>query len=84
MSRHKSGNRRGGPKHFPWGRYWKVSFVYFVVFVMITSMIDYYAMMAFNFLWILLADAVAALLVGWIHVRKGKKDHVDEVADELL
>ncbi len=65
-------------------RYLKVSFVYFVVFIMISLLIDYYAMMVFNFLWFLAASAVAALFVGFIHVKSGKRDHVDEVAEELL
>lgn len=65
-------------------RYLKVSFVYFIVFLMISLLIDYYAMMAFNFLWFLAGSAVAALVVGYIHVKSGKKDHVDEVAEELL
>ena len=71
-------------KHFNWSRYWKVSFVYFVVFIMIFSMIDYYALMAFNFLWLTIISAIAALIVGYIHVKKGKKDHIDDVAEELL
>ena len=71
-------------KPFNWSRYWKVSFVYFVVFVMIFSLIDYYALMAFNFLWLLVLSAVLALGVGYVHVKKGKRDHVDKVAEELL
>ncbi len=71
-------------KPFNWSRYWKVSFVYFVVFVMIASLIDYYALMAFNFLWLLALSAVLALGVGYVHVKSGKKDHIDEVAEELL
>ncbi|WP_456431185.1 hypothetical protein [Nitratifractor sp.] len=77
-------HKRTKPKSFNWSRYWKVSFVYFVVFVMIVSLIDYYAMMAFNFLWLLALSAVTALIVGYVHVKSGKKDHVDEVAEELL
>jgi hypothetical protein len=67
-----------------WGHYFKVSFVYFIVFVMVSLLIDYYAMMAFNFLWFAAGSAVAALIVGYVHVKSGKKDHVDEVAEELL
>jgi len=71
-------------KHFNWQRYLKVSFVYFVVFVMVFSIIDYYALMAFNFLWLLALACVLGLIIGYIHTKKGKKDHVDEVAEELL
>ena len=74
----------GTKKHFNWGRYWKVSFVYFVVFIMIFSMIDYYALMAFNFLWLAILSAILALGIGYVHVKKGKKDHIDDVAEELL
>jgi len=77
-------HRKKTEKRFNWQRYWKVSFVYFVVFVMIFSLIDYYALMAFNFLWLLALSAVLALTIGYVHVKKGKKDHVDEVAEELL
>ncbi len=77
-------HKNAKPKPFNRSRYWKVSFVYFVVFVMIVSLIDYYAMMAFNFLWLLVLSAVLALGVGYVHVKSGKKDHVDEVAEELL
>ncbi|ADV46230.1 hypothetical protein [Nitratifractor salsuginis] len=77
---HKEKKRR----KFNWGRYLKVSFVYFIVFIMVSLLIDYYAMMAFNFLWFVFGSAVAALIVSYIHVKSGKKDHVDEVAEELL
>ena len=70
--------------HFSWSRYLKVSFVYFVVFVMVFSIIDYYALMVINFLWLLALSVVLALLSGWIHLRKGRRDNVDLVADELL
>ncbi len=84
MSQKNKNIKQKRRKSFNWSHYWKVSFVYFVVFVMIFSLIDYYALMAFNFLWLLALSVVLALGVGYIHVKKGKRDHVDEVAEELL
>jgi hypothetical protein len=72
-------------KHpFPTARFLKLSFVYFVVFVMVFSLIDYYALMAFNFLWLLALAAVLGLASGWIHIKKHLRDNIDLVADELL
>jgi len=71
-------------KHFPWGRFLKLSFVYFVVYVMVFSLIDYYALMVFNFLWLLALAAVLGLGSGWVHLKKGRRDNIDLVADELL
>ena len=71
-------------KHFPWAHFLKVSFVYFVVYVMVFSIIDYYALMVINFLWLLALAAVLGLGSGWIHVKKRRRDNIDLVADELL
>jgi len=78
MSKHKKRHR------INWKRYCKVSFVYFMVFIMISLLIDYYALMAFNFIYFTIISAILGLIVGYIHVKKGKKDHIDEVAEELL
>ncbi len=72
-------------KHkFPWAKFHKLSFVYFVVFVMVFSIIDYYALMAFNFLWLLALSAVLGWTFGYIHIKKRWHDNIDEVAEELL
>ncbi len=71
-------------KKFSITKYLKVTLVYFVLFIAIFSMIDYYAWMSFNFIWFIVISAVAALMIGYIHVKRGKHDHVDEVAEELL
>ena len=55
-----------------------------MVFIMISLLIDYYALMAFNFIYFTIISAILGLIVGYIHVKKGKKDHIDEVAEELL
>ncbi len=69
---------------FPFKHYFKVSFVYFVVFVMIFSIIDYYALMVFNFLILLIVASVLGLIIGFIHTKKHIKDNIDMVAEELL
>jgi L-asparagine transporter-like permease len=79
---HKSKHTK---KHrFPWTHYHKISFIYFVIFVMIFSLIDYYAMMTFNFLWLLVLSIVLGWGVGYIHIKKRWHDNIDEVADDLL
>ncbi len=71
-------------RKFPRVKFLKLSFVYFVVFVMIFSIIDYYALMVFNFLWLLLLSAILGLIFGYIHIKKRWHDNIDEVAKELL
>jgi len=71
-------------RRFSWRRFLKVGTVYFILFVAIFGMIDYYALMAFNFLWFVALSAVLAGTLAYMHVKKGRRDHVDEVADELL
>jgi positive regulator of sigma E activity len=71
-------------KKFPMKRYLKVSFVYFLLFLVIFGIIDYYAMMVFNFTWFFILSAVLAIGIGYFHVIDGRRDHIDEVADELL
>ena len=78
MSKHKKRHK------FPWIKFYKLSFVYFVVFVMVFSIIDYYAMMAFNFLWFILLSVILGLIFGYIHIKKRWHDNIDEVAKELL
>jgi hypothetical protein len=78
---HKTRKRK---QSFPLARFLKLSFVYFVVFVMVFSLVDYYALMAFNFLWLLALAAILGLASGWIHIKKHIRDNIDLVADELL
>ncbi|WP_457595766.1 hypothetical protein [Hydrogenimonas sp.] len=79
-----SGKKGKGKKSFRWRHFWKVTAVYFILFVAIFGMVDYYALMAFNFLWFVAASALLAVALGYVHVKKGRRDHVDEVAEELL
>ena len=83
---HRNEERRRAlkPKPFHWRHFWKVTVIYFILFLAIFGMIDYYALMAFNFLWFVGISAVAAILLGYLHVKRGRHDHVDEVAEELL
>ena len=71
-------------KPFRLKHFLKVTAVYFILFVAIFGMVDYYAWMAFNFLWFVALAAILALAAGWLHEKKGRRDHVDEVAEELL
>lgn len=80
----KKSHHKQNRKKFPLKRFVKVSVVYFLLFTVIFGMIDYYALMAFNFLWFLLLAAIIAVIVGYYHTKNTKHDHVDDVADELL
>ncbi len=64
-------------------RYWKLSLIYFVIFLMIFALIDYYAWMEFSFWWVVGLSLVAGLVMGYIHIVKRWHDKVDEIADEL-
>jgi len=64
--------------------FWKLSFVYFVVFLMILLIIDYYALMLIPALWVVGASALLGLVSGWIHYKKRWHDNLDIVAEELL
>ncbi|WP_457593626.1 hypothetical protein [Hydrogenimonas sp.] len=78
----KSGHQK--KRRFSWRRFFKVGLVYFTLFLAIFGMVDYYAMMAFNFLWFVALAAVLAAVLGYLHVKRGRHDHVDDVADELF
>jgi len=71
-------------KHFRTKKFLKLAFTYFVLFIAIFGIIDYYAMMEFNFLWFIAASATLALGLGYTHTKKGKRERIDEVADEFL
>ena len=71
-------------KKFPLKRLSKVTFIYFLLFLALLSMVDYYAMMAYNFALILGISILLALPAGLYHVMRGKRSHIDDVANELL
>ncbi len=71
-------------KNFPLNAFFKVSFIYFILFMALFGMVDYYAMMAYNFIVILWTSSLLALSLGLYHVTRGRHTHVDDVADELL
>ena len=80
----KSKHHKPRSKKFPMQRFIKVTVIYFLLFIAISGMIDYYALMAFNFLWFLALSIIIALPTGYYHVKTTKHDHTDDVADELL
>lgn len=71
-------------KKFPLKKFFKVTFIYFLLFLALLGMVDYYAMMAYNFALVLGIAILLALPTGLYHVTRGKRSHVDDVADELL
>ena len=80
----KNKHHKSKSKKFPMKRFIKVTIVYFFLFIAIFGMIDYYALMAFNFLWFLALAIIIAVPAGYYHVKTTKHDHTDDVADELL
>ncbi len=71
-------------KKFSRKRYGKIFLTYFVLFVALFGMIDYYADMVYNFLYFIIIAILIAAPTAWVHVKKGKKDHIDEVANEIF
>jgi LPXTG-motif cell wall-anchored protein len=69
---------------FPLKKFFKVTFIYFLLFLALLGMVDYYAMMAYNFALILGIAILLALASGLYHIKRRKHSHVDDVADELL
>jgi hypothetical protein len=65
-------------------KFLKLSFTYFVLFIAIFGIIDYYALMEFNFLWFIAASAILGAGLGYTHVKKGRHDRIDDIANELL
>ena len=80
----KNKHHKAKSRKFPMQRFIKVTVIYFLLFTAIFGMIDYYALMAFNFSWFLVLAIIIALPVGYYHVKNTKHDHIDDVADELL
>ncbi len=72
------------PKKFPLTRFFKVTFIYFVLFMALFGMVDYYAMMAYNLVVVFGFSILLAIPAGYYHVVGGKRSHVDDVANELL
>ena len=71
-------------KKFRMKKFLKISTIYFVLFMALFGMIDYYALMAFNVMWFLPISLAAAMILGYYHTKSGKHEHIDDVADELL
>ncbi len=78
------GGKRGRKTVFLRKRFWKLTFVYFILFIAIFGLIDYYALMVFNFLWFVALSAILALMAAYWHLKDRRHDHVDEVVDEWL
>ncbi len=77
-------NHEKKSKKFPLIKYLKLSLLYFILFVTLFALIDYYASMNFNLKWFIIASVVAAVVSGYIHIKQGKHTHIDDVVDELL
>ena len=80
----KNKHHKAKVKKFPMQRFVKVTVIYFLLFIAISGMIDYYALMAFNFFWFLALSIIIALPAGYYHVKTTKHDHTDDIADEFL
>jgi uncharacterized membrane protein len=80
----KNKHHKAKVKKFPTQRFIKVTVIYFLLFLAISGMIDYYALMAFNFLWFLALSIIIAVPAGYYHVKTTKHDHTDDIADEFL
>jgi hypothetical protein len=57
--------------------------VYFVLFLALTAMIDYYALDEINPLIFAFISLAAAVLATWIHARQHQKSKVDELARDI-
>ena len=80
---HKKTNKHK-VKKFRTVKFIKVTLIYFVLFLALLGMVDYYAMMMYNFIAIFVLSLGAALIAGYVHVKRGKHDHVDDIAEEFL
>ncbi len=80
----KNKHHKARTKKFPMKRFIKVTVIYFLLFIVISGMIDYYALMVFDFLWFLAISIIIAIPSGYYHVKTTKHDHVDDIADEFL
>jgi uncharacterized ion transporter superfamily protein YfcC len=64
-------------------RYIKLTLIYFVLFVAIFGIIDYYAYMMFNFLYFIALSFILALIAGYYHIKYTKHEHIDDIVDEI-
>jgi len=71
-------------RRFSKKRFTKVTIIYFLLFFVIFLLIDYYANMFFSFKLISLTSVTIAFFVGYFHTKYENRDHIDDVADELL
>ncbi len=62
----------------------KLFLTYFVLFVVLFSIVDYYAYMEFNFIYFIIISALIAAPVTWVHIKNGKKGHMNDVSDEIF
>jgi uncharacterized membrane-anchored protein YitT (DUF2179 family) len=75
MSKHKN--------KFNTTKYIKLSLIYFVLFVAVFGLIDYYALMSFNFIYFIIISFVLAIIIAYYHIKYKKHDHIDDIADEI-
>ncbi len=80
----KNKHHKSRTKRFQVQRFIKATVIYFLLFIAISGMIDYYALMEFNFLWFLSLSIIIAIPAGYYHVKTTRHDHLDDIADELL
>ncbi len=71
-------------KKFPLKRLFKVTLIYFLLFLVLLGMVDYYAMMVYNFALVLGISILLSAPAGLYHVLREKRSHIDDMADELL
>jgi len=64
-------------------KYIKLSLIYFFLFLAIFGLIDYYALMMFNFIYFIVISFALAITVAYYHIKYKKHDHIDDIADEI-
>lgn len=81
MSHKTTGKKK---KKFRFRKFMKITALYFVLFMALSGMVDYYALMEFSMTWFFVISLLAAVILGYLHTKSGKHDHADEVANELF
>ena len=76
-------HKKSHSKTFRRKKFIKITLIYFVLFTALLSMVDYYALMVFNFGWMMLAALVVAVIMGWLHIKNGWHDHADDIAEMI-
>ncbi len=84
MKHPKKHDKKNTLERFSTKRFLKVTFTYFLLFLALLGMVDYYAMMIYNFALVFGVALLLALPAGYLHVKKGRHTHIDDVADEIL